>query len=374
MSEKYFIAALDPFRTFNKFLFFFYIEYLGTQRIASHNEHVGIALSTVGTCLLVWAKIGQHWKKIGVNSTENPYAAFLGHVMKNTDTAYMTELLDGYYERLPSSALQKRMVDAYVESVQFEYRFASAFYNFAAPESTPPPKFTDLFNLISPEVAKSVTSHLLYVEIGNGTLPLSKYIDLIQQSLLFQRGFHAAWESLERKESDLSLKPRLLAESNTETYKSLQGQMKEFNFADGASTAGYAAGESFLPTTRMLIIIFYFLVFLDYIHHLTGIGRNGRVAEGIVALYPRYLLWDEIGAQVNKGIPDIGTHPYKTWLKMVNPENPPDRLSRMRDLTNEYYERESLEGKYRMINVMRQSITHELQFVNGVYGAIQNLI
>jgi len=307
------------------------------------------------------------------------HAVYLAHIMRNTDTKYFSELLDGYYERLPSPALKKRMVDAYVESVQFEYRFASAFYNFAAPESIPPPAFTDLFNLINPEMEKGVTSHPLYLEIGKGTLPFSKYVDLIQQSLLLQRGFYATWESLEKKEPDLSLKPGFLEEPDEGIYNSLQDQMKEFHFTEASSTAGYTGGESYIPanhTSRTIFALtfnFVSLVFLDYIHHILGVGRDRAVAEGLSALCPRYILWDEIGRKLNQGIPDMETQPYKTWLRMVNPKNQPfDRLSQMRNLTNEYYEREPLEGKYRMLNAMRQSITHELQFANGVYGAIHN--
>lgn len=206
-------------------------------------EYVGVALATAAPCFIVWGNMGKYWSKLNIDFSKNPYGEFIKGVIDGSNTEEFARVLNGYYDRFDSPALKQRMVDAYEESVELEYRFASAIFNANGPESIPPPKFTDLFPLIDPEIQNDVTSHRLYAEIGAGTLPLKKYATLLQQDYIYMHGFYGAWDTMEKKEADLKLKPRLLKTSAEETYQSLIDLMKEMNLGLARAPATYVIGK-----------------------------------------------------------------------------------------------------------------------------------
>jgi len=328
------------------------LEYSGAQSVASRNEYIGVALATMYPCWSVWAKIGITVNELAdlPNNPSHPYKEFVAANAPNEEyLKAFTDFVDGYYDR-GNSTTQKKMIDAYVRSVEFEYKFAAAIYEME-PETVPPPKFSDLFLSLSPKLQHDFAHYPLYEEIGKGNLVLEKYAVLIQQDHIYLRGFYEAFAIMKDKETDPALK-LLLTKDPTSRYEWMEDQYVHYGFEAAEFTENYVR---------------------EYVNHMLTITTAGTVAEGLASVYPCYKLWDVMGAHItslhNNLVPPVVDHPYAKFLQSNDPSLSTS-LTRMNSLINGYYDRlgdDDIVVKLGMFDAARRSINYEILFSNGIY-------
>jgi thiaminase len=187
-------------------------------------------------------------------------------------------------------------------------------------------------------------------QLYDGTLPNAPFMWFLQQDAIYLKAYASVLETISKR----------LAPEHPDFAAIFLQFKKETIEAEQYVNSEYLQKSAlpFFATSPKIIAP----AIKNYIDHLQATAEKGTINEAIVACYPCFYLYAELGKQ-NKG--KYPSNKYSAWTDFYSDENFLKSTTRITDILDELTAAISEKERQQLIEVFKRSATFEVGFCNA---------